>query len=145
MSHVISSSYNHFIIMRTHRWPYGPCFLFFPLIFSARLEFFSSPALHFLPHQCYLAFNSPNPTINTPEFFSSKKKFTNLFHPELIGDCSRQLPSIPNFAEHRSYEVNMSAYWIELLASSVPSNDLGISKMVYTSNHIQSPDVWVVG
>jgi len=26
MSHVISSSYNHFIIMRTHRWPYGPCF-----------------------------------------------------------------------------------------------------------------------
>ena len=26
MSHVITSSYNHFIIMRTHRWPYGPCF-----------------------------------------------------------------------------------------------------------------------
>ena len=25
MSHVITSSYNHFIIMRTHRWPYGPC------------------------------------------------------------------------------------------------------------------------
>ena len=25
MSHVISSSYNHFIIMRMHRWPYGPC------------------------------------------------------------------------------------------------------------------------
>ena len=24
-SHVIRSSYNHFIIMRTHRWPYGPC------------------------------------------------------------------------------------------------------------------------
>ena len=24
-SHVITSSYNHFIIMRTHRWPYGPC------------------------------------------------------------------------------------------------------------------------
>ena len=29
MSHVISSSYNHFIIMRTHRWPYGPCFIIF--------------------------------------------------------------------------------------------------------------------
>ena len=26
MCHVITSSYNHFIIMRTHRWPYGPCF-----------------------------------------------------------------------------------------------------------------------
>ncbi len=25
MSHAISSSYNHLIIMRTHRWPYGPC------------------------------------------------------------------------------------------------------------------------
>ena len=25
-SHVITSSYNHFIITRTHRWPYGPCF-----------------------------------------------------------------------------------------------------------------------
>ena len=26
MSHVITSLYNHFILMRTHRWPYGPCF-----------------------------------------------------------------------------------------------------------------------
>ena len=26
MSYIITSSYNHFIIMRTHRWPYGPCF-----------------------------------------------------------------------------------------------------------------------
>ena len=26
-SHIISSSYNHFIIMRTHRWPYGPCYM----------------------------------------------------------------------------------------------------------------------
>ena len=25
-SHVVTSSHNHFIIMRTHRWPYGPCF-----------------------------------------------------------------------------------------------------------------------
>ena len=25
-SDVITSPYNHFIIMRTHRWPYGPCF-----------------------------------------------------------------------------------------------------------------------
>ncbi len=25
-SHAITSSYNHFIIMRTYRWPYGPCF-----------------------------------------------------------------------------------------------------------------------
>ena len=24
-SHVITSSYNHFIIMRTYRWPYGLC------------------------------------------------------------------------------------------------------------------------
>ena len=24
-SDVITSSYNHLIIMRTHRWPYGPC------------------------------------------------------------------------------------------------------------------------
>ena len=24
-SHVVTSSHNHFIIMRTHRWPYGPC------------------------------------------------------------------------------------------------------------------------
>ena len=24
-SHVVTSSYNHFIIMRTHHWPYGPC------------------------------------------------------------------------------------------------------------------------
>ena len=24
--HIITSSYNHFIIIRTHRWPYGPCF-----------------------------------------------------------------------------------------------------------------------
>ena len=32
MSHVISSSYNHFIIMRTHRWPYGPCFNIFEQI-----------------------------------------------------------------------------------------------------------------
>ena len=24
-SHVITSPYYHFIIMRTHRWPYGPC------------------------------------------------------------------------------------------------------------------------
>ena len=24
-SDVITSSYNHFIIMRTHRWPHGPC------------------------------------------------------------------------------------------------------------------------
>ena len=31
MSHVISSSYNHFIITRTHRWPYGPCFGVDPL------------------------------------------------------------------------------------------------------------------
>ena len=35
-NHVITSSYNHFIIMRTHRWPYGPCYhlllLFKPLI-----------------------------------------------------------------------------------------------------------------
>ena len=23
--HVITSLYKHFIIMRTHRWPYGPC------------------------------------------------------------------------------------------------------------------------
>ena len=26
-SHVITSTHNHFIIIRTHRWPYGPCFL----------------------------------------------------------------------------------------------------------------------
>ena len=58
------------------------------------------------------------------EIFSEEKNSTNLFHPELTEDCSRQLPNIPNFAEHRSYEVNMSAYWIELLASSTPSNDL---------------------
>ena len=25
-SDVITSPYNHFNIMRTHRWPYGPCF-----------------------------------------------------------------------------------------------------------------------
>ena len=24
-SHVITSSYNHFLIVRTHRWPDGPC------------------------------------------------------------------------------------------------------------------------
>ena len=24
-SHVITLSYNYLIIMRTHRWPYGPC------------------------------------------------------------------------------------------------------------------------
>ncbi len=24
-SRVVTSSHNHFIIMRTHRWPYGPC------------------------------------------------------------------------------------------------------------------------
>ena len=23
----IIKSYNHFILMRTHRWPYGPCFM----------------------------------------------------------------------------------------------------------------------
>ena len=35
MSHVITSSYNHFIIMRTHRWPYGPCYqLFGPFAFQ---------------------------------------------------------------------------------------------------------------
>ena len=28
MSPIITSSYNDFIIMRTHRWPYGPCYLF---------------------------------------------------------------------------------------------------------------------
>ena len=28
VGHVITSSYNHFIIMRTHRWPFGPCFSF---------------------------------------------------------------------------------------------------------------------
>ena len=26
-SHVITSSYNHFIITRTHRWPYRPCYV----------------------------------------------------------------------------------------------------------------------
>ena len=26
MSHVSTQSYNHLIIMRTHRWPHGPCF-----------------------------------------------------------------------------------------------------------------------
>ena len=31
-SHVITSSYNPFIIMRTHRWPYGPCSIFFFLL-----------------------------------------------------------------------------------------------------------------
>ena len=35
MSHVISSSYNHFIIMRTHRWPYGPCLFIFFFFFSS--------------------------------------------------------------------------------------------------------------
>ncbi len=34
-SHVITSSYNHLVIMRTHRWPYapyGPCFTLFLLL-----------------------------------------------------------------------------------------------------------------
>ena len=26
LSHLVTSSYNHSINMRTHRWPYGPCF-----------------------------------------------------------------------------------------------------------------------
>ena len=26
-SHVITSPYNHYVIMRTHCWPYGPCFI----------------------------------------------------------------------------------------------------------------------
>ena len=30
--HKITSSYNPFIIMRTHRWPYGPCSIFFFLL-----------------------------------------------------------------------------------------------------------------
>ena len=39
MSHAISSSYNHLIIMRTHRWPYGPC-LFVHLIIFFVIWFF---------------------------------------------------------------------------------------------------------
>ena len=65
MSHVITSSYNHFIMM-TNRWPYyGPCFLHycFPPFSQALLAaswalsaaFDASQLLHRLPRQS----NSP--------------------------------------------------------------------------------------
>ena len=40
MSHVITSSYNHFIIMRMHRWPYGPC-----LVATKRLYMSACPSV----------------------------------------------------------------------------------------------------
>ena len=35
-SHVVTSSHNHFIIMRTHRWPYGPCYICVRHCYSSR-------------------------------------------------------------------------------------------------------------
>ena len=50
MPHVITSSYNHFIIMRTHRWPYRPCKML-PLIFIRDYDenvFFESHSNNFV-------------------------------------------------------------------------------------------------
>ena len=42
--HRIKSTYNHSIIMRTHRWPYGPCCVFIqlsPLVVSESVNHFT--------------------------------------------------------------------------------------------------------
>ena len=54
----ITSSYNHFIIMRTHRWPFGPCFYSCPD---------QTSNLHHYHHPDFIPVGNTKPVSERPE------------------------------------------------------------------------------